>query len=136
MIPFQVVHFVQKSFGYLLEIREEKVFINMQQSLQQAIINDRERRILLSQLESRIETQKDLVLIYCISEYRCFNVYHRSECSPHIKVYCQSNCSYSNQWTVQKISSEVSSVITYKLHKKVSVPYNYIKESNEPEKSK
>ena len=63
MISLQVVHFVQKSFGYLLEIREEKVFINMQQSLQQAIINDRERRILLSQLESRIETQKDLVLI-------------------------------------------------------------------------
>ena len=63
MISLQVVHFVQKSFGYLLEIREEKVFINMQQSLPQAIINNDERRRLLSQCESRIETLKDLVLI-------------------------------------------------------------------------
>ena len=63
MISLQVVNFVQKSFGYLLEIREERVFINMQHDLQQAIVDDHERRILLSQLESRTEIQKNLVLI-------------------------------------------------------------------------
>ena len=63
MISLQVVNFVQKSFAYSFEIREEKVFINMQYGLQQAIVADHERRILLSQLESRREMQKDLVLI-------------------------------------------------------------------------
>ena len=42
----------------------------MQHRLQQANINDRERRILLSQLESRTEAQKALVTIYhCRNEY-------------------------------------------------------------------
>ena len=54
---------LQKGFNYLLETREEKLFINMQHRLQQANINDRERRLLLSQLESRAESQKALVMI-------------------------------------------------------------------------
>ena len=56
-------YFVQKDCGYLLETREEKLFTNMQHRLQQTIIYDSERRILLSQRDSRIETQKDLVMI-------------------------------------------------------------------------
>jgi len=36
----------------------------MQHRLQQASVNDRERRILLSQLESRGEAQKALVMSY------------------------------------------------------------------------
>lgn len=59
--------FLQKGFGYLLQTREEKLFVNMQHRLQQASINDRERRILLSQLESRTEAQKDLVISHCMS---------------------------------------------------------------------
>lgn len=57
---------LQEGFGYLLETREEKLFVNMQHRLQQASINDRERRILLSQLESRAEAQRALVMIYLI----------------------------------------------------------------------
>ena len=53
---------IQKGFGYLLETREEKLFTNMQHRLQQASINDRERRLLLSQVESRAETEKALVM--------------------------------------------------------------------------
>ena len=38
--------------------------MNMQYRLQQAGTNDRERRMLLTQLESRMETQKALVRFY------------------------------------------------------------------------
>jgi len=44
-----------------MHTREEKLFVSMQQRLQQAAINDRERRTLLAQLESREEAQKVLV---------------------------------------------------------------------------
>ena len=54
----------QNGFSYLLETREEKLFVNMQHRLQQAGTNDRERRMLLTQLESRMETQKALVRFY------------------------------------------------------------------------
>ena len=62
--------FVQEGFGYLLETREERLFTNMRYRLQQAITNDRERRILLSQLESRIETRKDLVMTQQHCQYK------------------------------------------------------------------
>lgn len=64
---FQVV-FLQEGFSYLLQTREEKLFVNMQYRLQQASINDRERRILLSQLESRTEAQENLVILQCGSQ--------------------------------------------------------------------
>ncbi|XP_065909470.1 inositol 1,4,5-trisphosphate-gated calcium channel ITPR1-like [Dysidea avara] len=51
---------VQEGFSYLMHTREEKLFSNIQKRLQQAAINDRERRALLAQLESRLETQKVL----------------------------------------------------------------------------
>ena len=57
-----ILNFLQEGFSYLLETREEKLFVNMQHRLQQASINDRERRILISQLESRAEAQKTLVM--------------------------------------------------------------------------
>ena len=41
--------------------REEKLFISMQQRLQQAALNDRERRMLLAQHESRMISQKNQV---------------------------------------------------------------------------
>ena len=44
-----------------METREEKLFVSMQYRLQQASTNDRERRMLLSQLESRIEAEKEIV---------------------------------------------------------------------------
>ena len=59
-----ITNSLQEGFSYLLDTREEKLFINMQYRLQQASINDRERRILLSQLESRAEAQKALVMIH------------------------------------------------------------------------
>ena len=59
-----MINSLQKGFSYLLDTREEKLFTNMQYRLQQASVNDRERRILLSQLESRAEAQKALVMIY------------------------------------------------------------------------
>ena len=62
-----IIYSLQEGFSYLLETREEKLFINMQYRLQQASINDRERRILLSQLESRAEAQKALVIIIILS---------------------------------------------------------------------
>ena len=52
---------IQEGFSYLMHTREEKLFSNIQKRLQQAAINDRERRALLAQLESRLETQKVLV---------------------------------------------------------------------------
>ena len=57
---------IQLGFSYLLETREEKLFVNMQHRLQQASTNDRERRILLSQLEAHAEAQKALVKWHCI----------------------------------------------------------------------
>ena len=48
-----------------MQTREEKLFVSMQQRLQQAALNDRERRTLLAQLESRIESQKVLVRFCC-----------------------------------------------------------------------
>jgi len=56
-----VIILMQKGFAYLMHTREEKLFVSMQQRLQQAAINDRERRTLLTQLESREEAQKVLV---------------------------------------------------------------------------
>ena len=44
-----------------MHTREEKLFISMQQRLQQAALNDRERRMLLAQHESRMSSQKFLV---------------------------------------------------------------------------
>ena len=52
---------IQKGFSYLMHTREEKLFVSMQQRLQQAAINDRERRTLLAQLESHVEGKKVLV---------------------------------------------------------------------------
>ena len=46
-----------------METREEKLFVSMQQRLQQAALKDRERRILLAQLESREESQRVLVCV-------------------------------------------------------------------------
>ena len=46
-----------------MHTREEKLFVSMQQRLQQASLNDRERRTLLAQLESRTKSQKSLVRI-------------------------------------------------------------------------
>ena len=76
-----ITHILQKGFSYLLETREEKLFVNMQHRLQQASVNDRERRILLSQLESQAEAQKALVMIYhCRNIYIYgFNFYYQSE---------------------------------------------------------
>ena len=64
MFTIQVINSLQKGFNYLVDTREEKLFTNLQYRLQQASINDRERRILLCQLESRREAQKTLVMIY------------------------------------------------------------------------
>jgi len=53
-----------------MQTREEKLFISMQQRLQQAALNDRERRTLLSQLESRAKSYKELVKIdVCTKAY-------------------------------------------------------------------
>ena len=45
----------------------------MQYRLQQASTNDRERRMLLTQLESRMETQKALVRLYSTPKEIAFN---------------------------------------------------------------
>ena len=47
----------------MMDTREEKLFVSMQQRLQQAALNDRERRTLLAQLESREESQRVLVCV-------------------------------------------------------------------------
>ena len=70
-----------------METREEKLFVSMQQRLQQAALKDRERRILLAQLESREESQRVLVCMcanitpflivhacLCIERYICYSV--------------------------------------------------------------
>ena len=46
-----------------MRTREEKLFISMQQRLQRAALDDRERRMLLAQHESRMTSQKLLVII-------------------------------------------------------------------------
>ena len=56
------INSLQEGFGYLQKTREGKLFMNMQYRLQQASINDHERRILLSQHDSHVEAQKALVI--------------------------------------------------------------------------
>lgn len=51
-----------------MQTREEKLFVSMQQRLQQAALNDRERRTLLAQLESRRESQKVLVKFFAYTK--------------------------------------------------------------------
>ena len=54
-----------------MKIREEKLFVSMQQRLQQAALNDRERRTLLAQLESRMESRKVLVKFFAYIKSPC-----------------------------------------------------------------
>ena len=49
--------------------REENLFISMQQRLQQAILNETERRALLAQLESHMNPQEILVMYHQIRTY-------------------------------------------------------------------
>ena len=81
---------LQKGFSYLMHTREEKLFVSMQQRLQQAAINDRERRTLLAQLESREEAQKVLVceslLIYMDTQHLDYMFTERH--------FCHSFCSW------------------------------------------
>ena len=51
-----------------MQTREEKLFVSMQERLKQAALNDRERRILLAQLESRRESQKVLVKFFAYTK--------------------------------------------------------------------
>ena len=65
-----------------MNTREEKLFVSMQQRLQQAALNDRERRTLLSQLESREESQKVLVkfvhkITLFLQDNTCFEYCYR-----------------------------------------------------------
>ena len=53
------------------ETREENLFVSMQQRLQQAIVNDIERRALLAQLESHMSKQEILVMYIYIYIYVC-----------------------------------------------------------------
>ena len=46
-----------------MQTREDKLFVSMQQRLQQAALNDCERRALLAQIESRKSLQETLVNI-------------------------------------------------------------------------
>ena len=78
----------------------------MQHRLQQASLNDRERRLLLSQVESRAETENALV----------------SECRNKMTILFTSNQHAAHTGTAattraQAAFSEVSSVV-YKLHNK------------------
>ena len=71
-----------------MKTREEKLFVSMQQRLQQAALNDRERRTLLAQLESRMESRKVLVKFFayikspCCSDIVCFVGIERYLCYP------------------------------------------------------
>ena len=62
---------LQEGFDYLRETREENLFVSMQQRLQQAIVNDIERRALLAQLESHMSKQEILVMYIYIYIYVC-----------------------------------------------------------------
>ena len=90
----------------MLETREEKLFTNMKHRLQQASLNDRERRLLLSQVESRAEAENALV----------------SECRKKMAILFTSNqhaahSSAASTTRTQAAFNEVSLVV-YKLHNK------------------
>ena len=85
-----------------MQTREEKLFVSMQQRLQQAALNDRERRTLLSQLESRMESQKVLVKTFA---YKKSPIVLDIVCFDIERYVCYSICSSESSTTINPIAS-------------------------------